>query len=150
MTLRTMAWDHDVRLSIVVHGKSSPSPLEWSRFVKDTRALGGRDLRVLVCTYGGGPDGAQRRELADAVRNVTVPTVIMTNSIVARGIVTAMHWFNPSMKVLPIDADTAAHRFLALDPNEAQRAMELRRKLERELMLGPFARIAAGASPPPV
>jgi hypothetical protein len=149
MTQRTMAWDHDVRLSIVVHGKTSPSRLEWSRFVNDTRALGGRELRVLVCTYGGGPDGAQRRELADAVRNVIVPTVIMTNSIVARGIVTAMHWFNPSMKVLPIDADTTAHSFLGLDPNEAERALELRRKLERELMLGRFERVGAGASGPP-
>jgi len=131
-----MDWDHDGRLSLVIHGKSSPSSLEWSRFVNHNRALVGRDLRVLVCSYGGGPDGSQRRELMEAVSHVSVPTVIMTNSLVARGIVSALNCFNPTIKVLPIDADAAAHRFLGLNAAEAARALELRHKLERELGLG--------------
>jgi len=131
-----MAWDHDARLSLVVHGKSSPSSLEWLRFLNHNRALGGRDLRVLVCTYGGGPDAGQRRELMEAVGHVTVPTVIMTNSLIARGIVGALNWFNPNIQVLGIDADLAAHRFLGLSSAESTRAIELRQKLERELGLG--------------
>jgi len=135
MSEHAMAWDSDGRLSLVVHGKSSPSSLEWARFLNYNRTLGGRDLRVLVCTYGGGPDGGQRRELAEVIHHVVVPTVIMTNSAMARGIVTALHWFNSSMKVLPINADAEAHRFLRLDPSEALRALKLRRRLEAELGL---------------
>ncbi len=141
-----MAWDHEARLSLVVHGKSSPSSLEWLRFLNHNRALAGRDLRVLVCTYGGGPDADQRRELAEAVGHVIVPTVIMTNSMIARGIVSALNWFNPSLKALPIDADLAAHRFLGLTAAESARALDLRKKLERELGLGPFSGLEARPS----
>lgn len=139
-----MAWAHDGRLSVVVHGKSSPSPLEWSRFLNDNRSL--RDLRVLVCTYGGGPDGKQRRELMEDAFYGSVPTVIMTNSVIARGIVTTLNWFNPNMRAVPLHADAMAHGLLGLDASEATRAVELREKLERELRLGRFAVASDGSS----
>lgn len=141
-----MAWNHEARLSIVVHSKSPPSSLEWLRFLNHNRELAGRDLRVLVCTYGGGPDADQRRDLAEAVGHVIVPTVIMTNSLIARGIVGALNWFNPSIKVLPIDADLAAHRFLNLTTAESARALVLRKMLERELRTGPFSGLEADPS----
>ena len=137
-----MAWAHDGRLSVVVHGTSSPSALEWSRFLNDNRSL--RDLRVLVCTYGGSPDGKQRRELMEDAFYGGVPTVIMTNNAIARGIVTVLNLFNPNMKALPLDADDMAHGLLGLDASEAAHAKELRERLERELGLGRFAGPAAG------
>jgi hypothetical protein len=140
-----MAWAHDGRLSVVVHGNSSPSALEWSSFLNANRSL--RDLRVLVCTYGGSPDGKQRRELTDDPFYSGVPTVIMTNSAIARGIVTVLNLFNSNMKALPLDADATAHGFLGLDANEAAHAKALRERLERELRLGRFAGLAAGDPP---
>ena len=145
-----MAWAHDGRLLVVVHGKSSPSALEWSRFLNDNRSL--RDPRILVCTYGGSPDGNQRRELMGDAFYGGVPTVVMTNSAIARGIVTVLNLFNSNMKALPLDADAMAHGFLGLDVSEAAHARELRERLERGLGLGRFAGLAAGdplRKPPP-
>jgi len=144
VTAETMAWAHDGRLSVVVHGESSPSSLEWSRFLNYNRSL--RDPRVLVCTYGGGPDGKQRRELMEDAFYGGVPTVIMTNSVIARGIVTTLNWFNPNMKAVPLHADAMAHGLLGLSASEAARAVELREMLERELRVGRFAVLAAGGS----
>jgi len=137
-----MAWDHTGRLSVVVHSELPPSSLEWSRYLNANRIL--TDLRVMVCTYGGGPDGGQRRELMDDVFYNNVPTVVMTNSVVVRCMVNAINWFNRNMKALPIDADVAAHRLLGLSAQEAVRALELREKLERELGVGRFAGHATG------
>lgn len=139
-----MAWAHAGRLSVVVHGKSSPSSLEWSRFLNDNRSL--RDLRVLVCTYGGSPDGKQRRELMEDAFYGGVPTVIMTDSVIARGIVTTLNWFNPNMRAVPLHANALAHGILGLDASEGAHAVELRDRLERELGLGRFALLATGRS----
>jgi len=141
-----MAWAHDGRLLVVVHGKSSPSALEWSRFLNDNRSL--RDPRILVCTYGGSPDGNQRRELMGDAFYGGVPTVVMTNSAIARGIVTILNWFNPNMKAQPLNADTVAHRLLGLNANEAVHALQLRETLERQLALGRFSGLAASGTFP--
>ena len=139
-----MAWAHTGRLLVAVHGKSSPTSLEWSRFLNDNRSL--RDLRVLVCTYGGGPDGKQRRELMAEASYGGVPTVIMTDNVIARGIVTTLNWFNPNMRAVPLHADAMAHGLLGLDASEAAHAVELRERLERELRVGRFASLPADGS----
>ena len=141
-----MAWAHDGRLLVVVHGKSSPSALEWSRFLNANRSL--RDPRILVCTYGGGPDGNQRRELMGDAFYGGVPTMVMTDSAIARGIVTVLNWFNPNMKAQPLNADTVAHRLLGLDAHEATSAVQLRENLERQLRLGRFSELAANGTVP--
>ena len=138
-----MAWDHAGRLSVVVHSELPPTSFEWSQYLNANRRLS--DPRVMVCTYGGGPDGGQRRELMDDIFYNNVPTVVMTNSVVVRSMVNAINWFNRNMKALPIDADVAAHRLLGLNALEAVRALELREKLERELGVGRFAGHATGA-----
>ena len=99
-----MAWAHDGRLLVVVHGKSSPSALEWSRFLNDNRSL--RDPRILVCTYGGSPDGNQRRELMGDAFYGGVPTVVIG--------VAARHIHSPSSILHRDDFDHAVKLLVAL------------------------------------
>src|SRR5262245_14273391 len=96
--LRTMAWRVQGRLMVVVHGAQSPSTLEWEGVLRDDllRVKSGHkaDRCTLVITYGGGPDGDQRKRLQEQMDHHFAPTCIMTKSVIVRGIVSALSFFN--------------------------------------------------------
>lgn len=125
----TMAWRNEGRLAIVVHGPRSPSNLEWARYLNDFRQTPA-DVRVLVYSVGGGPDGAQRAELTEILKHRQMPAVILTRSTIIRAVGAALSWFNRSLKIVAYDAHDAAFSHLGLSADERVRAIELRRELE--------------------
>ncbi len=131
--MRTLLWTFEGRLAIAVHSAADPSNLEWSGYVLDTLAR--RDissLRILVTSYGGGPTGAQRRELTNVVKR-PAPTALLSNQWVARGLVNAFSWFNPQIRAFRLDEERAACEFLGLTGAEQTVARRLREQFEREL-----------------
>ena len=132
---RTMAWRTEGRLNVVVHSSASPTNLEWARFLNDIRPHADGTLRVLVVSHGGGPDGAQRRALAETFpnRDRRMPVAVVTASVLVRGIVAAVHWFNPHIKAFGMDQMPEACRFLDLTPEERALVISLRAELERKL-----------------
>ena len=131
----TLAWEMEGRLVVVVHGPQNPSGLEWTRFVNASLARArGPEERVLVVSYGGAPDGAQRKELADALRTAS-PTVIMTSSVVLRSLGAAFAFFNRQLNVVGINDYEGAFSYLRLSAAETTVVRRLRQTLEARLEL---------------
>jgi hypothetical protein len=139
-----MAWRVEGRLNVVVHGPKSPTNLEWTRYLADLRALKGKDFRVIVFSHGGSPDGAQRRQLTATFDNeLKVPVALLTESILARGIVGALRWFNPHFRAFGLNDMTAACSHLELSADERDRVRAIRTELEDELSTPEGVRPAA-------
>jgi len=143
-----MAWRLEGRLVIAVHTKASPSNQEWQRFLNEaTRAGVDRNFRLFVVSYGGGPDGEQRRVLAAVVHKTTPPPMAtLTDSKLVRALMFALSFINRSTKVLGLQEDDAAFNFLGLDGEERDTAVRLRRQLESELGLTPPSPASDSAS----
>ena len=81
---------------VTVHTDAPPSEAEWDAYLHDiTLALQrGRVSGIVVFTRGGGPTSTQRIRYARVLErlNVVVPCAVVTDSAVARGIVTAIAW----------------------------------------------------------
>jgi hypothetical protein len=131
-----MAWRFVGRLGVIVHGEKPPSNLEWHTFLKDASAHSARgDGRVMVVSYGGGPDGEQRQALSKAVGHSPAPTVIMTGSIIMRSIVAAITFFNRKTMAVGLHDHDQACAYLGLSGEERGVTSATRRELEAELGL---------------
>lgn len=130
----TLAWQMEGRLIVAVHTRENPSRLEWTRFINGTALARPTQTegRVLVVSYGGSPDAAQRKELADAVKH-PFPTVIMTSSVMLRSLGAALAFFNRRVKVVGIEEHDQAVRYLELTPAESVTVRQIRFALERRL-----------------
>jgi hypothetical protein len=106
--------------------------------------------RVLVVTDGGGPDVVMRGELQAFFKKHghSPKTAVVTTSVLSRGIVTAVNWFNPNIK-----AFAPVHFPAALDHLGLARAGPrlLRELTEMERELAPNTCLAlirdAGSNP---
>ncbi len=111
--------------------------MEWSGYVRTAFEMSERgEVRVYAVSYGGGPDGAQRTELAKALEGRPSPTVLLTGSRLVRALTTAFRWFNPNMSAAGLDDHELACTCLKLSPDENTRALVLRREIEAELEVG--------------
>jgi hypothetical protein len=134
----TMGFRREGRVLVILHGRHSPSDLEWATFLKEMQTYGPRQqLRVVTYSYGGGPDGKQRKTATDLnkdpARHDYVMVALLTSSAIMRGMGAALSWFLRNMKVFGLDADAEAFKFLGLSPAESTFALATRRQLEREL-----------------
>jgi hypothetical protein len=124
---------------VVVHGPQSPTPLEWEGVLRDDllRVKSGHKAErcTLVITYGGGPDGGQRKRLAEQMDHHFAPACIMSGSALVRGIVSALSFFNRRMKIVGLEDREAAFEHLGLTQAERLTADRLRSELEAELGL---------------
>ena len=138
-----VAWKFAGRLSVMIHGPGNPTNLEWQRFLRDAVDRGtGTHWRNLVVSYGGRPDGEQRKLLAEMLKGRAAPTAIMTGSGVARAAVLAMSFFNRQMKAFAMEDFDGACSYLGLSADERDRAQRMRSELTQEL--GLTGRAAAG------
>lgn len=88
------------QLVILVHAKDAPTDPEWDTYCGDVRTWATSIRGILVISEGGGPNSLQRGQMEVALdrERYTGKTAVVTLSRVARGIVTAMSWFNPGIK----------------------------------------------------
>jgi hypothetical protein len=134
-----LAWRFERRLAVAVHSRSDPSNLEWNGYLRDTLAQPKPSmLRVMVVSHGGGPTGAQRKDLTDSLR-IAVPTAFLSNRWLARGLVNTLAWFNPQLRAFGLDEDVAAFDFLGLTEVERRTARRFRTELEKHLCIGQAA-----------
>lgn len=112
---RTLAYKYwERKLVILVHSKDAPSDDEWKVYCDDVRKWCQQIRGILVVSVGGGPNGVQRGELETAlgIDTYKAKTAVVTLSRVARGIVTAISWFNPSIKAFSTIQIPAAMDYL--------------------------------------
>ncbi|HET6332154.1 MAG TPA: hypothetical protein VFG30_03030 [Polyangiales bacterium] len=124
-------WAQD-RLYLAVLYGDAPTDEEWDRWVTMSVERSGRDQRVIVESHNSGPNAKQRKELADAVRDVELRVAVLTDSAVVRGIVTALAWLGVPQRAFPIGGYWQAANYLELVPAELDRALEELPRLRAE------------------
>ena len=79
---------------VVVHGVLHPSDADWEIYLDALRSNGDAITAQLIVTDGGSPNSAQRRASLDVVVGRPVPpSAVVTSSVLARGVVSALAWF---------------------------------------------------------
>lgn len=121
---RNFVWDDTGTIRIMVHGHAPPSDEEWELFLSRTvREINGQfkwsERRgALIYSKGAMATPRQRNQLRKIdFSEGRVPTlVLMTDSLVARGVATAIGWVVPSLKdfhALPLAQVDEAARLLS-------------------------------------
>jgi len=105
------------RLVLGVHDASPPTDAEWERWIALCRDQPG-PLRVLVDTYGGGPNPKQRKALSDALSARDLRSGILTDSLLVRGLVTALAWLGIALRAFPRGDYAEAGAYLQLSASE--------------------------------
>jgi hypothetical protein len=82
---------------VLLHDTRAPEPAEWKRYLdalSATVATASARVHVFIVTDGGGPNAAQRKELAAVLERGPVDALshIFTTDAFVRGIVTAFRW----------------------------------------------------------
>ncbi|MEZ4307331.1 MAG: hypothetical protein R3F14_04710 [Polyangiaceae bacterium] len=111
--MRNQAFKILGNLHILVAGPNPPTDAEWHTYVEavkaeEHRGLDLTEMRTLVITDGGGPNAAQRKMVNDVLRGRTTRVATVSGSPFFRGIVTALTWFNPEMRLYSPDKVTSA------------------------------------------
>ena len=107
------------RVCVAVLREAPPSAVEWTAWLGLLAAHKGLPVRVLVETHSG-PSAAQRKALADALRGEDVRFAILTDSLIVRGIVTALAWLGLPHHAFAPDQRVQAYNYLDLNPSERE------------------------------
>lgn len=129
--MRTIAFRTlDRGTAVVVVGPDTPDDAEWAQLVAAMKR--DRHQRTLVVSAGGGPSAAQRKAILDASGGKGLPAAIITDSVVVRGIATAISWFVSDVRAYPPGDLQGAldHLKVPLRVDEVQRVID---ELKREL-----------------
>jgi hypothetical protein len=101
-------------------GNTAPADVEWRAYaqmltgvVQRVAAKNG-SIKFLVIADEGGPNAKQRSAIVDILRGVTHRTAVVSNSIIARNLITAFGWLNFSVKGFAPSALRAAAAYLDL------------------------------------
>jgi hypothetical protein len=139
---KTLSYEvFDNKLLLLVHGESSPSSVDWDDYAELLSRSVGELTGILVVTDGAGPNGAQRGKINDLIKTCggSFPTAVMTHSRVARGVVTALGWFNPRLRAFAPTELTAALAHLGTDPGQREKLLRciVRMRIELSARTGP-------------
>ncbi len=134
MGARTMLFEIGDKLGITVHGRASPSDEEWDSLLSAiAKKADLQAVRVVVLSKGGGPDAQQRRRMIVVMKGFHPPTVLFTDSVMVRGIATAMSWFRKDLIIHPTTKRAEGFRQLGLSDAVAQKANATIERFLREL-----------------
>jgi hypothetical protein len=105
-------------LFVLVHGRGAPSSPDWERYVAAVRRCVGLPRpRSLILTDGGAPSPQQRAEMSDVLER-RYPTVIVSDAVAVRFIVSTMTLLNPKVTALAPRDCARAFELLALSESE--------------------------------
>lgn len=120
-------------LAVAVYGDDSPTNEEWEVYLDVMRSLA-PGYRMIIFSSGGGPTTMQRRDLEKVTEGQdTARVAVVTVSRLARGIVTAIRWFNREIKAFEPSERDAALTFLGLSTAEGDDVLRLARDMAAEL-----------------
>jgi hypothetical protein len=120
-------------LAVAVYANDSPTDEDWGGYLEVMRSLE-HGYRMVIFSSGGGPTTMQRRDLESITEGQeTARVAVITSSRLARGIVTAIRWFNRDIKAFEPAHRDAAFTFLALDKVERDDVLRLAKSMATEL-----------------
>ena len=115
---------------VLLHNEQEPDAAEWHayvRTVRDTLATNEGRVHAFIATDGGGPNAAQRKELAQVVTQggADMLSHIFTKDPFIRGIVTAFRWISGARAVAHLpSAFVSACEECGHSPAEVLRELE--------------------------
>jgi hypothetical protein len=118
-----LMWRCD-RVYLAVHNVKVPSDDEWRRWLVMCRERTGRNSVCLVDAGASELTISQRATLIDVVRHQNMRVAVMTDSHIARAILTAFTWLGLDMRAFPDSDVKHAAAYLALTDSELQRVLE--------------------------
>jgi hypothetical protein len=141
--MKTMKFKHMTVLEydvlLFLHTADPPTVEEWrdcmQRMREYAKTIDVKRLSVLVISDGGGPDSLMRGELTDFYEHTghTLRTSVIATSVIVRGIVTALSWFNPQMKAYSPKQMPSALKHLNLPLPALPRILREFKTMEKEL-----------------
>ncbi len=121
---------------VAAHTPEPPSDFEWKEYVDAVESVGKTFgmARSLVSTSGqGGPNAKQRRELYTLGKSYNHRLSILTDSKVARGIVTAASWIGMPVRAFRQQELHAALNYIEVSHSMADDLRSLILEAKREL-----------------
>lgn len=132
----SVAYQKIENLIVLVHGDTSVRDEDWepyANFLHDHRAYADSGQRVLVVSPGGHGPNAKQRNLISAQLKQAIPTAVLTNSRTARGIVTALSWFNSAIRAFAVDDFSAALAYLGIPAGQREQVQEMVARLRQQV-----------------
>jgi hypothetical protein len=124
-----LGWVYADSMLFVVHAPVRPEDAHWSEFMSDVRAQ--RGLKgVIIKANNSRLNPLQRAEIQGFYEERKVRGALLTDSMMMRGIVTAMNWFKVELRAFaPEDLD-GAFAFVGVAPNRFNHAKAVLLELE--------------------
>jgi len=129
----------DANVLLFLHTEHAPSAESWSELLAFLTDHGSkndlRKFRVLVLTDGGGPDNTMRGQLQEFFKTTrqSPKIAVVTTSVISRGIVAAVSWFNPNVKAFPPSHFANALAHLEVASSSTPRLLREFADMQREL-----------------
>ncbi len=130
---REMIIDFLGDIMITIHTDRPPSDSEWREYIDSLRGRDLRALRSIVCTDGGAPTSKQRKDLNDFLGGVEVNGIVVSDSFVVRGVVTALSWYNPRIKAFTPEKIEEGLDYLHILPEEQEAIWEAMEEMRANL-----------------
>lgn len=117
---------------VAVYGESSPLDEEWKEYLAVLEPLSD-SYRMVIFSAGGSPSTMQRRDLEAVTRNHKSRVAVVTSSRTARGVVTAISWFDREIKAFAPSKHQEAFAYLELGPDDIDAVLRAVRDMGRTL-----------------
>jgi hypothetical protein len=110
-------------LLVLCESEETPRDDEWDEFLDTLRTKGGSHggppaFRILVVTEGGGPNLPQRKRLQVALAGRSFRVAVVTSSVAARFLVSAIALLNRDIRSFARDELDKAYRHLGMNASE--------------------------------
>jgi hypothetical protein len=124
-----IAWGYAEKMLVVVHAPVEPATKDWNEFMEEVRTH--VDIRgVMILANNSRLTPIQRAEIKGWYQEHKVRGALVTDSMMMRGIVTAMNWFGIEAKAFPSDGLDAAMEYIGVPPASRANVLMMVRKLE--------------------
>jgi hypothetical protein len=116
---QNFAWDFvtDDRM-VMLHTEVEPTNEEWDGYLSRLKGKRASTLGLLVFTSGGAPNAVQRTKLNDWIGKDSYARAVLSDSMLVRGVITALAWFDPAIKAFSPSQLEEAYVYLKVPPAE--------------------------------
>lgn len=128
------------RIAVCAHSEHDPTDAEWTAMVRELERKRGTFDSIVVVTLGAAPTAAQRKQLKALIDSVR-RTIVVTDSAIARGAVTALSWLGANIEATPLAALRTAFESLGCSADAVQRLCEATQAALERVAPGSSARV---------
>jgi hypothetical protein len=126
------SWDYFDSLVFVAHREMRPSDADFAEFQRDVSAHAGL-TGIVVIANNSPPSPAQRAHIQQWFEDCHARGAVMTNSVLARGAVTALSWFGVPIRAFARDQLDAALEFVGVAPQRLAQARAVLKALSKSV-----------------